>query len=62
MRSGANLIAPRQRDDSRSLHFVVERGSVSAMFHFEYSFDLEAITIAQRHGSLGKDNNAAANR
>jgi hypothetical protein len=36
----------RQRSDFRCLHFVVERGPVSAMFHFEYSLNLQVVTIA----------------
>ena len=50
----------RQRDDFRCLHFVVERGPISAMFHFEYSVDLEVVTVVQARGFLSKNNDAAA--
>jgi hypothetical protein len=44
------------------LHFVVERGPVSATFHFEYSLDLEAVTVAQGRGFLSINNDATDNR
>jgi len=38
----------------------MERGPISAMFHFEYSLDLEAVTVPQGLGFLSINNDAAA--
>jgi hypothetical protein len=51
---------PRQRSDFRCLHFVMERGPISVMFHFEYSVDLEVVTVAQGRRFLSINNEAAA--
>ena len=44
------------------LHFVVERGSISAMFYFENSLYLEVVTVVQGRGFLSKNDDAAATR
>jgi hypothetical protein len=38
----------------------MERGSISATFHFEYSLDLEVVTVAQGRWFLSKNNDGAA--
>ena len=38
----------------------MERGSISATFHFEYSLDLEVVTVAQGRGLLSINNDVAA--
>ena len=44
------------------LHFVVERGPISAMFYFENSLYLEVVTVVQGRGFLSKNDDAAATR
>jgi len=53
---------PRQRYDFCRLHLVVEYRSISAMLRFEYSFDLQMVTVAQGRRFSSVDNDAAATR
>jgi len=45
LRHRLRFFLPRQRNDFRCLHFVLERGPISTMLRFEYSLDLDVVTL-----------------
>ena len=58
--TGLRVFLSRQSSDFCCLHLIVECKPISVMLRFEYSLDLEVVTIAQGCGFLSIDNDAAA--
>jgi hypothetical protein len=58
--TGLRVFLSRHSSDFCCLHLIVECKPISVMLRFEYSLDLEVVTIAQGCGFLSINNDAAA--